>query len=415
MSAERLLATPQMRSTDPDWLVWPEVAAFIHICESHALDVRFVGGCVRDTILGREVLDIDAATPRPPDEVMAALAGAPCKIIGTGLKHGTVTVVVEGKPFELTTLRRDVACHGRHAEIAYTSRWEEDVCRRDFTINALLMDKDGVVTDYVGGLADIEEGVLRFIGEPSKRIEEDYLRILRLFRFQAVLGMTPLDEHTLQACATYRGGLGQLSVERIAQEMEKLLAAAHPVPVLEQMRTHGVLTALGLPDTDNLPCLTRLHHAEQVTEARPTPWVRLAALYPGQAAKMAVQWKRSKRICRHLEAIDAMPPLCDQQAIRRALYLHWREDVTAALLVQSAHEATPPPTQVLHSLYAYACDYEPPPFPITGNMLKARGWPGGKALGDALKEMETRWIASDFSLSAEELLEAAASNHTAPQ
>jgi poly(A) polymerase len=226
--------------------------------------LRFVGGCVRDAVMGRNVGDIDCATPAKPEEVVALLEAADIKAVPTGLAHGTITAVIDSKPFEITTLRKDVACDGRHAEVEYTDDWQQDALRRDFTMNALYCDAHGEVFDYTDGVDAARAGRIQFIGDAEARIREDGLRILRFFRFFATHGLGAPDTTALKACAAHKAMLADLSGERIQQEMLKLCAAESPYAALEAMQQGDVLAAL-------LPQATLGHHS-----AHPHPLLRLA-------------------------------------------------------------------------------------------------------------------------------------------
>ena len=217
------------------------------------IEARFVGGCVRDALLGRQSADIDLATPALPEDIIAALEKAGIKAVPTGIAHGTVTAVVTPPPrhFEITTLRRDVETYGRHARVAFDADWSEDAARRDFTINALYLDPDGTVHDPVGGLADLAAHRVRFVGEPAQRIAEDVLRVLRYYRFEARFGRGEGDAAARAACRDAVPLLPTLSAERVAQEVLRLLAVADPVPALRMMREDGVLAAI-LPEATRL-------------------------------------------------------------------------------------------------------------------------------------------------------------------
>ena len=217
-----------MRKLDPARVEWMREASTLRLMGVLAKDggdARFVGGVVRNTLLGLAVKDIDIATPLPPDEVMRRLKRANIRAVPTGIDHGTITAIVDGRPFEVTTLRRDVSTDGRHAAVTYTTDWREDAARRDFTINALYASADGEIFDYHGGLADLAQGRVRFIGDARARIREDYLRILRLFRFHAWYGKGDIDPDALNAVAHEKAGLAKLSGERIQQEFLRLLEA----------------------------------------------------------------------------------------------------------------------------------------------------------------------------------------------
>ena len=240
--------------------------------------VRLVGGVVRDTLAGVATKDIDLATPLGPEAVIAALKAAGLKAVPTGLAHGTVTAVAEGRPFEITTLRRDVATDGRHAEVAFTDDWREDAARRDFTINALYADPvTGEVFDYFGGLADLEAGIVRFIGAPLQRIAEDHLRILRFFRFHARFGSGGPDAASLSACQTRANDLMALSRERIAMELLALLALPNPAPTLALMIESGIFVPV-LPEIADAAPVTHLVTREAEAGIAPDALRRLCAL-----------------------------------------------------------------------------------------------------------------------------------------
>jgi poly(A) polymerase len=263
---------------NPDWLCWPETKTLIAAFAEYPGSLRFVGGAVRDSLLGREVKEVDAATTRYPGEVMSLAIRNGLRAIPTGLEHGTVTIVIGARSFEVTTLRRDIKTDGRHAEVTFTDNWQEDAQRRDFTMNALYLTPEGELFDYFGGEADARAGVVRFIGEPEARIREDYLRILRLFRFYAHYGKTPLDLAALNACRLLGVNLKTLPVERIWQELSKLLIAENAAPALRTMHEHGVLPyVLGyeVDGMDVVAHLERIGASSALTVATDT---KLAAL-----------------------------------------------------------------------------------------------------------------------------------------
>ncbi|HKR24768.1 MAG TPA: CCA tRNA nucleotidyltransferase, partial [Allosphingosinicella sp.] len=269
---------------------------------------RFVGGCVRDTLLGLDVSDVDLATRLAPEEVIRRLGKARIKAVPTGLAHGTVTAVLGGAPIEVTTLRRDLSTDGRRATIAYTEDWREDAARRDFTINALFADPEsGALFDYFGGLGDLEARRVRFIGDPLGRIAEDHLRILRFFRFHARFGAGAPDEAALDACAARANDLMALSRERIADELMKLLALPDPTPTVRLMIARGILKPV-LPEIDGADGLAALVECERTAGIAGNAVRRLAALLPrdpGNAAGIAARLRLSKRAASRLaSAVD---------------------------------------------------------------------------------------------------------------
>lgn len=343
---------------------------------------RFVGGCVRDTLLGLAIADIDIATLHEPAAAMARLTDAGIRVVPTGIAHGTVTAILPGGPIEVTTLRRDVSTDGRHAIVAFADDWREDAARRDFTMNALYADPaTGEVFDWFGGLADLAARRVRFIGDPLRRIAEDHLRILRFFRFHARFG-DDVDDAGLSACTARANDLMALSRERIAAELLKLLVAPGAVAVTALMVERGILTAV-LPeiDRDGAARLTVLAAREEATDTAPDPIRRLAALLPSTAA----------------EAVGARLKLSNAQRRRLAaatmgagdegpLALGYRVGVESAVdrLLLAGHEMAP------------LAGWEPPRLSIGGGALVARGLSKGPAVAAALRRVEARWIAEGF-------------------
>src|SRR5581483_12159264 len=270
-SSERAPAPPSLRDTD--WLKRPQVVRVFQALSKNGAAIRAVGGAVRNSLLGLPVAEIDLATTALPERVMALARSADLKAVPTGIEHGTVTVVADGMPFEVTTLRRDVETYGRHAKIAFTEDWEEDARRRDFTLNALYADRDGTVFDPLGGYADLVAGRVRFIGKPEDRIKEDYLRILRFFRFNAYYGKGPLDPEGLAACVRLRVGLTQLSAERIAGELRRILVAPGAVRAVRALFDYGLLTDV-LGGAPRMMRFERLVAVEEALGLAPDPALR---------------------------------------------------------------------------------------------------------------------------------------------
>lgn len=369
--------------------------------------MRFVGGCVRDALLGHEVHDIDCATPLPPQEVMALLRAASIACVPTGVAHGTVTAIVDRISYEITTLRRDEQCDGRHAQVAFTEDWEQDALRRDFTMNALYCDVTGHVYDMVGGIEDARAGRVRFIGDAVQRIHEDALRILRFFRFYASHGKGDADVQALTACAAQAALLERLSAERIQHEMRKLFAAVQPYDALVLMHRHGVLghVAPGVMPAEALRHLAVLEAAG----APRHPWVRMAlCLRAGgaDAASLSRRWKCATRDAAWLERLCTSPALAlsGSEADMRHVVHRYGNALAAELWLRDAAERGDEVCEALaqhRALLAMAV----PQFPVQGADMVARGWPEGKALGEALARLQRLWQESDFTLSKQELLE----------
>jgi poly(A) polymerase len=384
-------------------------------------EARVVGGAVRNSLMALPVSDMDIATTLPPEAVVERAEQAGVKCVPTGLKHGTVTLVIDGKPFEITTLRRDVETYGRHAKVEFTQDWKADAERRDLTINALYADKDGVVHDYVGGLHDIETATIRFIGSAAERIEEDHLRILRFFRFFAVYGRGRPDADGLKASAAARKKLAFLSVERVWAELRKLFAAKDPFRALLWMRTSGVLTEV-LPETekwgiDAVPALIR---AEERFGWQAEPMLRLAAIIPPVPERlntMAERLKMSGAERKYLQQFSEFPDVPEtlsEQQFRRMLYEHGTDGAITRLKLAMASAVGKGEDDLdalrrlgfLHKLLTLAEAWKKPVFPVKGADLVEKGFKPGPDMGSALAKLEEQWIASDFSMSKSELLAA---------
>jgi poly(A) polymerase len=353
----------------------------------------FVGGCVRNALLGQPVADIDIATDARPERVLELAAAAGLKAVPTGIDHGTITVVADHAPFEVTTFRRDVSTDGRRATVAYATDIAEDAGRRDFTMNSLYARPDGEVLDPLGGLPDLRAGRVRFVGDPARRIAEDYLRILRFFRFHAWYGHPEdgLDPDGLAACAAARDGLARLSRERIGAEMSRLLEAPDPAPALGAMAAAGILAAV-LPGADPAP-IGPLVAFERTEGLAPCRHRRLAALAPQAAPGWAGDLRLSRADRRRLEAIAAAMG-GDPAA---GAYRHGAEAARDAALIAAASLGTAPPPDLAARVARGAAARFP---------LRAADLPGlkGPELGAALKRLEADWIASGFTLDRAALL-----------
>jgi poly(A) polymerase/tRNA nucleotidyltransferase (CCA-adding enzyme) len=342
---------------------------------------RVVGGCVRDALAGRPIADIDLATPDPPETVMAALGRAGLRCVPTGLAHGTVTAVSGHRGFEITSLRRDVETDGRRARVAFTHDWREDAARRDFTINALSMTRDGAVHDYFDGLADLRAGRVRFVGDPVRRIAEDHLRILRFFRFFALFARGRADPAAVAAIAAAGDGVARLSAERVWSELRRLLAVPDPLPALRLMQQTGLLAIL-LPEGFALDRLAGL----LAGGAPADPLLRLAGLLTGDAAGFARRLRLSAAEAARLTAWHAGPALpaaADDDALRRAL-----ADAPADILAGRVWLAGGDP-----ALAGRISALQRPVFPLRGRDLRAAGLAQDAALGALLQALRDWWLA----------------------
>ncbi|MBY0284341.1 MAG: CCA tRNA nucleotidyltransferase [Sphingomonas sp.] len=350
-------------------------------------DARFVGGVVRDTILGIEAHDIDIATRLAPDEVLKRLRASHIRAVPTGIAHGTITAVLPDGPVEVTTLRRDLTTDGRHATIAFTDDWRADAARRDFTINALYADPvTGEVFDYFGGQADLAARRVRFIGDPLQRIAEDHLRILRFFRFLARFGDTP-DAEGLAACTTRANDLMALSRERIADEVLKLLVAAKAPEIVALMIDHGIFAPV-LPEITSAVRLARVAGVEASAGLAPNAIRRLAALLPddpalgdGIGARLKLSNLQRRRLTTALTAELGAP-----RALGYRLGLDGAADRLALQL----------PSDAALAALATITDWTPPRLPLSGGDLVARGLRKGPDVARTLRAIEDQWIAEDF-------------------
>lgn len=354
---------------------------------------RIVGGAVRDTLLGVGVTDVDLATPLIPSAVLDRLEAARIKAVPTGIEHGTVTAVVDGKNYEVTTLRRDVATDGRRATVAFSTDWREDAARRDFTINALYADAEsGEIFDYFDGLNDLKAGILRFIGDANQRIAEDYLRILRYFRFLARYGDGYADPIAVIACKNGAHGLTALSRERIAQELTRLMVLPDPVLSVQLMAENGIFASF-LPELkDDAPKhLARLSMRENVHGQKISLSARLLTLLPRDAIavdRVAARLKLSNRLREHLaKRVNAPEP--NPENITEIAYRNDIECATDVAMLYADNATLPDCLSKLN-------DWIIPDFEIKGGDLIAMGLPIGNVVAKTLATVETKWVAEDF-------------------
>lgn len=350
-------------------------------------DCRYVGGCVRDALMGHEANDVDIATRHHPDRVCVMLAEAGIKTVPTGLEHGTVTAVLPEGPVEVTTLRRDVATDGRHAEVAFADAWEDDAARRDFTINALYAHPETfAVSDYFGGIDDLAARRVRFIGDARTRIGEDHLRILRFFRFHTRFGSDPADPDAIAACRDLAPTLKGLSRERVGWELQNLLELPDPSATVALMGDLGVLGVI-LPESGaaQIARLAALVEAERAAGVAPDAIRRLAALLPPDkscAEQVAARLRLPNAMRKRISAIAARRE--DDAANPRALAYHQGLDVARdRLLVAGA------PVGDL-------ADWQVPPLPIKGGDVVAQGIAAGPQVAQVLRAVEARWIEERF-------------------
>ncbi|RWK41167.1 CCA tRNA nucleotidyltransferase [Mesorhizobium sp.] len=406
-----------------DWLGERHLQRLLAALADGGEEARVAGGAVRNALIGQPVADVDIATTTVPDETIRRAEAAGFKAVPTGIEHGTITIVAGGKPFEVTTLRADIETDGRRAKVSFGRDWKADAERRDFTINALYAEADGTIVDLVGGVADIEARRLRFIGDPEARIREDYLRILRFFRFFAWYGDGRPDAEGLKACARLKEGLGQLSVERVWSELKKLLSAPDPSRALLWMRQAGVLTSV-LPESEKwgIDAIHALTRAEKDLGWTPDPLLRLEAIVPPDAARMKTLAERLRfsvsdagRL-RQWALTAPVEPKTTEAELAKRLYRGDRQGIVDRLrlsLASARSRAVENNDALLEAgglsrLLAFAEKWKKPDFPLKGADLTRLGASPGPKLGATLKNLENEWIESGFALDRDALLKRAA-------
>jgi poly(A) polymerase len=396
-------ALPPHRLTGAEWLDRPETQAVFAALAARGHVGRAVGGAVRNALAGRPVADVDIATDARPQDVMRAAVAAGLKAVPTGLAHGTVTVVAGGRPYEITTLRTDVETHGRHATVAFTDDWAEDARRRDFTLNALYCDADGTLFDPLGGYPDLAARRVRFIGDASQRIREDYLRILRFFRLTADFAEGPADAEGLAACVRERAGLAILSAERVRAELLRLLAAPRGAEIAALMQDYGLLpSVLGAAPRPTL--LTRLAAIETALGRAPDPVLRLAALaveVEEDAERLRDRLRLSNeetaKLLRAAGRGAAIGPPNPEVRARTCLYRHGATAYRERVLLDWTRSGASPGSEAWRRRLDLPDRWQPPRFPLTGADVLALGMPAGRRVGEILRVLEDWWIARDFA------------------
>ncbi|MEO1406777.1 MAG: CCA tRNA nucleotidyltransferase [Pseudomonadota bacterium] len=397
---------------DVDWLAKPETQRLLQALEAaRPGGNRFVGGCVRNTLMRRVVDDIDIATQLLPEDVISALRKSDIRAIPTGIEHGTVTAVVNHVPFEITTLRKDVETDGRRAVVAFTEDWAEDAMRRDFRLNALYAEPDGTIHDPTGGgLDDARDGRIIFIGEADTRLREDYLRILRFFRFNAWYG-AGIDSAGLAACERQRDGLEQIAAERVWKELKKLLEAPDPRASVAAMAKIDLLVDV-FQAVDGASVMSTLIYLEREARLQADPLRRLLAFMPKEldtalsiAARLKMSNKERDRLTDWAAADTQLIEDLSGPKIRAAVYLLGYETLADVVLLKAAGAGGGDIDLALAGL-AEARGWEPPDLPVTGQDLVNAGFKSGPLIGKYLADLEAEWIDSDFRMSKSDLLEA---------
>jgi poly(A) polymerase len=389
------------RLSDAAWLKHGEVAKLLGVLGRDGEEARVVGGAVRNTLLRMPVAEIDVATTAVPNEVIGRVEAAGWKAMPTGIEHGTVTVVIASHPFEVTTLRQDVETFGRRARVMFGRDWRADAERRDFTINALSASAEGEVFDYVGGLDDITARRVRFIGDPRQRIAEDYLRILRFFRFHAHFAEGPPDAAGLHACINARVGLDSLSRERVRMELMKLFVAPRAAPTLAVMTESGLLGPV-LGGVPYLASFAKMAEIERVLEAQADAVRRLGALgvmVREDAERLSQRLRLSNVESDRLVALESwwrISRSCGEQAARALLYHLGPQSFADRVMHAWAHADASPGDVAWRELVSLPQRWTAPVFPLRSADFSNRGVPAGPALGAAMRTAKEAWISADF-------------------
>jgi poly(A) polymerase len=399
----QLTGRTDRKFSDAAWLMSGALPRLLAVLDRDGEEARAIGGAVRNALLGVPVLEVDVATTAVPDEIVKRVTAAGFKTVPTGIEHGTVTVVIDKHPFEVTALRKDVETYGRHAMVEFGRDWKADAERRDFTINALSVTRDGVVYDYAGGLDDLAHRRVRFIGDPTKRIEEDYLRILRFFRFHAAYGVGHPDAAGLAACIAARKGFDQLSRERVRMELLKLLVATHATATLAVMAHAGLLLVV-LGGVSYLADFENVAKVEAAIGATPDPVRRLGALGVVIAEDAERLWQKLRltnneheRLASMAEGWRRMSPAFGENAAKTLLYRLNPQHFTDHVLLGWARSQANAHDVKWRDLATLPQRWTAPKFPLKAADLMKRGLTQGPALGAALASAERAWIAAGFT------------------
>jgi len=403
------------------WMTAPETGALFKALQAGGKESRFIGGCVRNAIFGLPVKDIDIATPETPERVLELLESANIKAIPTGIEHGTVSAIINSIHYEITTLRIDVESHGRHATVAYTDDWLADAQRRDFTINTMSSTLDGDIYDPLTGMDDLAQRWVRFVGRARERIEEDLLRLLRFFRFQATFGGPAMDRDAIAACRLLAPRLNELSAERVQSELFKILDAPNPADTMILMNGERILEHV-LPEAKNFGRLRMVSWLEtraiNVASVNPDTLRRLAAMLPedtighrAMAERLRLSNKQRARLAVMTNSACSPAPEMDQKERRQALYDLDADNFRDLVLLNWAQEMSieprhlPERTEQWLTLIDAADTWQQPAFPLKGGDAADLGLEQGPAIGKALKKIETWWRDGDFKADKNQCLE----------
>jgi poly(A) polymerase len=393
----------------PDWFQQDDIQQLLNLFAKAGVELRFVGGVVRDHMLNRDIADFDLATPLPPEDVITLLSNANIRHIPTGLKHGTITALINKHPFEITTLRRDVETDGRHAVVEFCDNWQEDAKRRDFTINAMSLDMDGYLYDYFNGLDDLKAGCIRFVGKASDRINEDALRLMRFFRFYAHYGNGPANQEALNAAKAQASNLQNLSGERVHSEILKLLSAPNPVPALKLMCDLQVLGyCLGKNHDFNpdLSAISILINIEKMLNHPADPLLKLGLVLFGgtdltrtnvtaMSKYLHFSNKEKKRLLYLTTYDDFFACIQHEAGLRSTLYHQGQKQVADLLFI--CHSINLIDLSSFTRLWQQMENWIKPHFPLDGRDVHAHGTIHGPDIGKLLAEVENWWIEHNFT------------------
>lgn len=383
----------------PSWIDENDLKLIFNLLQKEG-EARLVGGCVRDILLGRISEDIDIATTHEPQVVMKLLESSKIKCVPTGIKHGTVTAILNDRHYEITTLRKDVETFGRHAKVEYTDNWKEDAARRDFTINAMYMDLEGEVTDYFNGQEDLKKKIVKFVGDPKTRIQEDYLRILRYFRFISYFGVEHIDQKSLEACIANMEGIKDLSGERIRVEMLRIAGAKFISEAIELLDRSEITKMLYIGKLDQ-----KFKSYKFTTD----PYVNLAAILrcdstiSKEYTSLQSRWRFSNKeghLLHRLILEESVEINGDEAYHKREIYTHGKELYLKLLALTNIENPSEEKFKMLQTLVNA---WEVPNFIINGEDLKKIGYNGAE-IGKRLQSLHKMWIESNFELSKEQLL-----------
>lgn len=395
--ATRRRAAPELPSlADEEWLTDRSLQSVLSLLNADGGEARVAGGAVRNALLGVPVADVDLATTLTPHEVVRRCERDGLAVHPTGIDHGTVTIVINRTPFEVTTLRRDVETDGRRATVSFTNDWAEDASRRDFTMNAMYCDAEGKIYDFTNGYKDTLRRKVKFVGLPSRRIKEDYLRILRFFRFHAAYGRGMPDPHGLAACTRLRKGLATLSAERIRQELLKLLVAPRAVETLKVMAKTRILDEI----------LDATRHWRIIARLPADAILRLSVLAKNPDTlhdRLRLSNEEARRLRNLAEVVPVTPDLREAER-HRILYELGPQVFADSVSLSWARSRAAPDDAAWQALARLPEEWTIPKFPVTGNDLQSAGFAPGPALGKALRGLEDWWIANDFKPAREDLL-----------